>query len=518
MLELEPQGLNLIKIKEFIDENHTDDKLMVQRFVDGGASVRELSTSRLRGLSVLISKLQPDEESFQHLLSLEKQGLKIDKLAKYVQEDPQVRSAQIKALLSEHASIALLDVKKLADASVLYKTTKYFPEPATIKYLSQLQLHGLSANRLMRFIEESPESRASLVSKLVSEHADVNRFNKQISLSLFPDDVSYAILDRSAKDGTNTATVIGALKNWKNGESFYRASIDWIRSGHAPSVDALMTLNKGIIEQKLTVPEKQDSDFAQQRARSDRGQEISFILKSAMEGIEKQIPKDRPIVLLGRDNWQLLPLLREQGRPVQYFLWSRLQGADAPTRNQWLKEVPPNSAVIDTGYSGSIINWIRNIDPSADGYLLSSAGKYPQLLSGRQASNVQQIEYFPKLIGRARTYTAEGGAISKLRDRDGDEQRTKKDLSHRWFVQGANVDMLRAAGLSEWKIWRYSEYVGLTPKERLLLDTDAQVADHYSDVKARREQEPLHTASKTNTPADTKPKVADFSKYLYLNF
>ena len=515
LLDLEPQGLNLINIKEFIDEDHIGNKSLVQRLVNSGATPKELGTSRLRGLAILVSKVQLDEDSFQHLLSLEKEGLNIDKLAKYVQADSKVRSAQIQALLSEHAPISVLNIKRLADAALLAKTTKYFTDPSTIKYLTQLQLDGLSANRLMRFIEDAPASRPELVNKLVAENADVKRFNKQMSFSLFPDDVSYAILDRSAKDGSSTATLMGALRNWKHGEEMYRATIDWIRDGNDPDVSSLMNLNKSVVDGYQTTSENQAATHEALRSRSDRGEGISSILKSAVEGIDKQIPKDKPIVLLGRDNWQLLPMLREQGRPVQYFLWSRLQGADVNTMNQWLKEVPPNSAVIDTGYSGSIINWIRNIDPSADGYLLSSSGKYPQLLSGLTAGRVKEIEYFPKLIGRSSTYTNDGGAVSKSKNRDGDEQKSKKDFNHRWFVQGANSDMLRAAGLSEWKIWRYSEYVGLTPKERLLLDTEGEVTNHYSDIKAQREQS---TSNKTPARSTVEPTYNESSTAKNVNY
>ncbi len=71
--------------------------------------------------------------------------------------------------------------------------------------------------------------------------------------------------------------------------------------------------------------------------------------------------------------------------------------------NNGLKEVAPNSAVIDTGYHGSIINAIKKIDPSASGYLLSSSGAYPQLLKSNNHSDmVQTIEYYPKLMGGPR--------------------------------------------------------------------------------------------------------------------
>ena len=41
---------------------------------------------------------------------------------------------------------------------------------------------------------------------------------------------------------------------------------------------------------------------------------------------------------------------------------------DPNTYAQWLKEVKPNAAVIDTGYKGTVLNWIRDKDTSATGF------------------------------------------------------------------------------------------------------------------------------------------------------
>lgn len=61
------------------------------------------------------------------------------------------------------------------------------------------------------------------------------------------------------------------------------------------------------------------------------------------------------LVLLGRDSWPLVPILREKhGIPAQYFIYSRLQIGDSGTRKAWMEEVQPKSLVFDTGYMGSI--------------------------------------------------------------------------------------------------------------------------------------------------------------------
>jgi hypothetical protein len=92
----------------------------------------------------------------------------------------------------------------------------------------------------------------------------------------------------------------------------------------------------------------------------------------------------------------LYPALKNQGRKVQYFLWSRLQENDTATGEQWMREVGPGAVVIDTGYSGSIPNANRRVDPTASAFLLSSASEYLQLLlSHDHLSIVNNLEYFP---------------------------------------------------------------------------------------------------------------------------
>ncbi len=233
IIELSEHGLSLSNLKEFIDEDVDTHKLMVQRLVDDGATVEALNASRLRGISILIQKLQPDQESFGHLLSLEKQGLNLGALAQYVSEDPHSRVPQVNSLLTQRASVAELNIKRLADATMMTKVSSYFAgDDNAIKYISQLQANDLSANRLMGFIEESPQSRIELVKKLISDGAGTDRFNQHMTLSLFPDDVAYKILDSSERDGTQTAQLIGALKNFKTGEQFYHTVTAWVRDGH----------------------------------------------------------------------------------------------------------------------------------------------------------------------------------------------------------------------------------------------------------------------------------------------
>ncbi len=47
-------------------------------------------------------------------------------------------------------------------------------------------------------------------------------------------------------------------------------------------------------------------------------------------------------------------------------------------------------------------------------------------------------------------------------------------------------ETLRETGLSAWDVWRYSQFVGLTPTERLGLDSPAELQAHYKRVEELR--------------------------------
>ena len=72
---------------------------------------------------------------------------------------------------------------------------------------------------------------------------------------------------------------------------------------------------------------------------------MADILRDAADRINEKIRSGQQIVLLGPDMGPLLPVLKAQGRSVQYFIWSRLQDS-ANTAPHWLKEVPPHAAVV----------------------------------------------------------------------------------------------------------------------------------------------------------------------------
>ncbi len=59
------------------------------------------------------------------------------------------------------------------------------------------------------------------------------------------------------------------------------------------------------------------------------------------------------------------------------------------SKSNGFREVTPNAAVVDTGYTGSIINTIKEIDPGVSGYLMHSNRPkvYPKASPARQMAN-----------------------------------------------------------------------------------------------------------------------------------
>ncbi len=70
--------------------------------------------------------------------------------------------------------------------------------------------------------------------------------------------------------------------------------------------------------QRIVAPEMNPTE-PNKRKLPTRAVELAEMLSEAAKSIEVTVPKDKPIVLLGRDAWPLYPLLKAQGRDVQYF-------------------------------------------------------------------------------------------------------------------------------------------------------------------------------------------------------
>ncbi len=102
---------------------------------------------------------------------------------------------------------------------------------------------------------------------------------------------------------------------------------------------------------------------------------------------------------------------------------------------------------------------------------------------------LKRIQESSKLIGRATTYTEQGGAVAKRKNIDNldvENNRMPQKGRNRWAVESDLRATLREAGLSAWDVWRFSQYVGLTPAERLGVDSQAEVQAHYKRVEELR--------------------------------
>lgn len=211
------------------------------------------------------------------------------------------------------------------------------------------------------------------------------------------------------------------------------------------------------------------------------------LLKQSADAIYKFIPQNSTCVLLGRDAYPLVPLLRYRGIDARYFLWSRLQtydphelyhyeteqhskiaaarkAAEEQNAKLWRQEVPPGSIVIDTGYGGSIFDSIKKSDPTIKGYLLSSNGRYPEIpgLKLDRLKLVEYVERFPKSIGRANKLSQAGVPVAKSSNRDAEEK---------VFLPQASVllteQLLQELGLPNEFAYRHKTFTGLTKEERL---------------------------------------------------
>jgi hypothetical protein len=207
-------------------------------------------------------------------------------------------------------------------------------------------------------------------------------------------------------------------------------------------------------------------------------EKICALLNESVNELVNRVPEDRTLVVLGRDAWPLVPLLRARGRRTQYFLMSRLQTRDVMTANQYLREVPPHSVLVDTGYAGSIIDAVRQFDPTAAGVLMSSTGRYPALLKERERTAiVGELEYSAKLIGRTRTYTRNGVAVAgKSFEAD------RKPSRH---VIEWNQQLLEKLNVARDAM---EKFVGLTPWQRIGCRPD-EVVPHYKRVLWERIRE-----------------------------
>ena len=420
------------------------------------------------------------------LFELLAQRVDIDGLTKYVTQNPG-KKATIKTLIEEGAGRQVLNLKSLQELDNLPRLSGF--NEIELAQVRALHDQGLSIVRLHNHLTDSPDG-AVHIRQLLAQGADVRTLDNHMKLSTYPGHISFKITEAINKQTITIADVVAKTRDWQSGRHFRDLLIKHVMHEGTLSGDELQNLHERA--QAWTFKNKGgSSSSASLRSERHLLKEVpeagTFV--ETLRGINRKIPANQPIVLLGRDAWPLLPLLRMQGRDVQYFLWSRLQMEDALTKKQWLKEIPPNAAIIDTGYSGSIIKAIREIDPGVSGFLMSKTfgARFPRLLSSSDhRSAVERIENFPKLIFRTSAHTENGGAVSKRNEGHDVDSKFSFHENSRWFAERRARQLLTATGLPSWDVWRYSTFVGLTPMERLGLSDKTALDSHYQRIAALR--------------------------------
>lgn len=214
---------------------------------------------------------------------------------------------------------------------------------------------------------------------------------------------------------------------------------------------------------------------------------INYLQRAAFK--LKEIVGDNTLVILGRDAWVLVPLLRKLGVKTQYFLYSRLQYGDESTKKAWLREVPKGSYVLDTGYRGSIFDDIKKFDPSIHGILMSSDGMYPEIqVDGTdkysRADTVGKIEAFPKIIGRSTGFKDDIAQVKRLKSSDHDiDSDGEKDVQS---IVAGNEKALRDLGLPEEDVQKYKTFSGIPLHQRI---GHTNYFQHYFDVDRSRHKD-----------------------------
>ncbi|MBS2006969.1 MAG: hypothetical protein JST01_08010 [Cyanobacteria bacterium SZAS TMP-1] len=459
---------------------------MLKIALDNGFDCTKKSVVRLKLTEQFGNDLLLDDAALAHLYKLSARPMLMQQLSDFVASEKRSRPI-VKDLIEDQADWSRLKAKRVNDDIILSRLDQF--DDTQKSQLKNLQDSELSIDRLQYYIADTPYG-ADAIKSLLAEGASTRQLNNLMRLSLYPEDVAIKLVHADTEGVLRVEDVIGKTRDVTAGRAFTTLLIKRVRENNELTEDRLNLL----FERATTFSDSRKVRNFSLRPDTDRmnGTRGAKAFVEAADGIMKQVPADKPIVLLGRDAWPLLPVLRARGRDAQYFMWSRLQNGDQPTKDQWLKEVPPGAVVVDSGFGGSIIDNIRHIDPSASGYLMSSSNpEYPTLISSdNHRSMVDQIEKLPKLIGRSRTHLEWGGTVSR-RDSGAVDVDTKFDevLKSRWKVESESRALLKASGLPSWDAWRYSQFVGLTPQERLGLKTREEVEQHYKNIAEMRKSQ-----------------------------
>jgi hypothetical protein len=480
------QAEELFTFMSFSKHFEEGNKKLVEIALKHGFTGTPHDMKRYKAASGFSYSFSIGEDSLENVYKLADQPKQLYKLQAYMGEN-ETNANQVKELIANGADWSGLSIERIVEESYLNRLSGF--NEGQKQQLRDLQNQGLQIVRVVNYLEDSQHG-ADAVKVLLGQGAGIRQLNSLMRLSAYPEDVAVKLVEADREGKITTEDVVGKTRDWQNGRHFRKLLINQVKDNSDLSPESLANLNA--LAAKISMQPNQNvvQPLAETPLEAESSAE-AFV--HTADSIIKELPADQPIVLLGRDAWPLLPVLRARGRDAQYFMWSRLQYSDAPTQKQWLKEVPPGAAVVDTGFNGSIIDNIKKIDPSVSGYLMSSLNhRYPTLLHTTNHNGiVSELELLPKLVDRSSTHTGLGGTVARRNEssEDMDSPNTIEGKS-RWNIELVSRNLLRATGLPAWDIWRYSQFVGLTPKERLGLSTKEQLEQHYKKVEALRSQKP----------------------------
>ncbi|MBX9950291.1 MAG: hypothetical protein K2Y39_14070 [Candidatus Obscuribacterales bacterium] len=446
----------------------------------------EAGANRFHSLMKTVERAQLNEHQVQNLMSLSPSKSMLDSIASLATHDKRA-ALYLQTKLNHIARLRDIDPDIIADKHFQLRN---FTEEETAQ-LQKMADQGLSLIQIATFAEER-ESNRDYVRQLLKENLTVPQFKDVLKLSLFPPEVALKLARAYWEGRIRLQEVVGELKNYKHGHAFYVLINDHVINERPIDGEAISKLREQAAQSNTAVygPNRRHTE------KDSRKPADTFV--QAADSIIREIPPEQPVVLLGRDAWPLVPILRERGRNAMYFLFSRLQLDDENTNKQWLREIPPGAAVIDSGYTGTIIKAIEKFDPSVSGYLMSAThSPYPRLLkSNLHSQKVSELEILPKLIYRTHRHNEDGNAISRRKalNNDGDVQHYP-GAKFRFRAESTARSILRGADMPEWTTWRYSTFVGLTPKERLGLSSSEEVQKHYESVLQARTAATAATAA-----------------------
>lgn len=434
--EIPPNKLNFLK-------NELVETLTVEQLI---------SFSKEQFQALNLGDLKPDtfeavtKNRFNDIAPRQMNGLKQDHFAKLPPDKVLALSNEhIQNIRLERLSPELFDTLAKSKLNVM-SSQQFFKLPDThLEKLSHKQLTSLNANhmRCLPLKNLSPEKFGRLAAE------KLNQFSANQLSELPPSHVD-KLTDGQLKSlsGRNLAAVPLSSERF---ESF-----------------------------KETIVEK--------LSESINTKEISEALKPLAEGILKARKPGQPIVILGRHTWPVVPILRAQGVDAQYMVMSRQQLDDPATQKQWRKEVPPGSMVVDTFISdGDTLKGLKKIDPSIDFYTFSEVPKHLKdsgeakdlPLSEKNRGVGHGLDIFPQLVeGPGETYK-DGGILEARFVEEGGE------LPKRALI-ALQEKLLKDAGLSAEDAKKYSGFTGITPEERLGLESKDAVDQHNQKVAVLR--------------------------------